>query len=331
MPRCERCSAFVEDVVRHQRRSEYCRLAAVVQAVRAQGWRSVLRTVPTDAPQASQGVAVWPDARLACGPCDVQGGRWSRIRLVRGVLARSDGGFGARVEKALGAYVKERMLQDGGRIPFAHKSLRGYGFVARFQAETLWRWVVEGRLDERIEHYTSGDRYSDWWNVPDYLHDPRIECPHCGAMVKPNGLRAHQETLGCVGSRLNAEHWVIVGCLEDPELQQHAFWDALRRIGMEVGFARARWDRRRYHYVVTTESSLPLVRTVQLVLEHDERVRRDRAARWRTYAPYLGWTRAPAVVDLFDRRLVERPDLDVALSALAKLEPELVGVMAALG
>lgn len=330
MPVCEICATSVEDVRRHQRRSEYCQLAAVVKNIQTQGWKEALPVLPKEAPRPGQSVALWPDSRLASGPCDVRGGKWSRIHLIRGVLARDEGHFAFRLNRALNVYLKERILQDGGRLPFAHKSLRGYGHPLRFQAETLWRWVVDGHLDEMIARYASGETYTDWWNVPDYVVDPRVECPHCGSKVKPEGLRAHQETLGCVGSRLKGDQRATIGCFEDPELQSHPFWDALRRMGIEVGFVRVRLDRSRYHYAVTAESKLSMVQTVKLFLEYNQAMRARLANGWRQYAPSLGWSRAPVTEDLFHHRVVQRADLDAALSILPNLQPELVGVMAAL-
>ena len=335
MPVCEICAASVEDVRRHQRRSEYCQLTAVVKNIQTQGWKEALPVLPKEAPWPGQTVALWPDSRLASGPCDVRGGKGSRIRLIRGVLAWDEDRFASRLGRALNAYLKERILQDGGRLPFARKSLRVYGHPLRFQAETLWRCVADGRLDEMIDRYATGDAHTDWWNVPEYVADLRMECPHCGSRVKPEGLRAHQETLGCVGSRLKADHRAIIGCFEDPELQSHPFWDALHRMGIEVGFVRARFvrarlDRWRYYYAVTPKSKVSMIQTVKLFLEHNQAMRAQLANGWRRYAPSLGWSRSPVTEDLFHHRLVQRADLDVALSILPDLRPELVGVMAAL-
>lgn len=275
---CEICGARVKDIIAHRRRSESCKAKADVLKVRRQGWGFVLGEVPSGAPVARE-CSVWErhrwytseivhrwrgDERLAYGPVWVVGGGMGPVRVQFGVLARVEEEFDRRLCEALEGYVIAKMIEDGGRIPFSHRTLRGYGTVRRLKLYTLQSWAKDRCVDAMIQRYVP--YFRPIRAVSDYIQDKRIKCPQCKLRVMPKGMRAHRQSVYCVWHTLREQERILVGAFQGEDLTGHPLWQALRDLGMDVQLTAFRHRGQKHYYVSVAGEDLPMLKRLRRVL-----------------------------------------------------------------
>ena len=246
--RCPNCYHLVRDLERHQQRSKRCQLKRQYKAVLERGYRPLDVDLPKDAPLPAQpdGIAPWPDPRLATGPVAVKGGWGVPYHLVTGVLASSL--WAAAINGAIHAEMRRQITAAGGMAPFTRTVLRGMGpdGAYRYAGEMLWRWVVEGELDDRIRSAPAS--FEDWRLMPPYLegYDQRVCCGRCGATVMPSGLDEHYRSISCLVPYRTGQGWKLMALLDNPSDADHPIFDDWKERGLDFQIDPIRIHHRTY-------------------------------------------------------------------------------------
>ena len=229
MTRCPICYANVEDVARHQKRSQACQIYAEMRRYKDKGWKQVIdlgsyfdRELKADLDK---------DGRLAVAPSYVSRS-WGGIYVCYAVWAMPELGFADKLGIALDKWMGDQMAQAGGRVPYWRKVAK-WRDIGHTLFEELARWVRDGCIDRMIEHYHRWKGPS-WRDVPEYVNDRRVTCDRCGRKVLPSSLRRHYKSASCVDRFLLRTQQSCFWRMDDPQLADHPVWKALEDLGVPV-------------------------------------------------------------------------------------------------